>query len=102
MKALVVPANQKSHLLGGIRVWTPGCASGEETYSVAMALIEFLGEKALQVPIQFFGTDVSETSVMRARNGVYPENIQADISSDLLLRISPKSDPGDPIRKTIR
>src|SRR5258708_20639137 len=68
MKSLVFPAIQKTHLLGGIRVWTPGCASGEETYSVAMALLEFLGEKASQVPIQFFGTDVSETSVARPRD----------------------------------
>src|SRR5258708_23730761 len=102
MKSLVFPAIQKNHLLGGIRVWTPGCASGEETYSVAMALIEFLGEKALQVPIQFFGTDVSETSVMRARNGVYPENIQGDVSSERLRRFFTKVDGGYRISKTIR
>src|SRR5262249_31063694 len=37
-----------------IRIWTPGCASGEETYSVAIALLEYLGDRAHQVPIQFF------------------------------------------------
>src|SRR5208282_1923934 len=64
----------------GIRVWTPGCASGEEIYSVAIALLEFLGDKASQIPIQFFGTDVSDLSVTKARNGLYPENIQSDVS----------------------
>src|SRR5580704_3273593 len=52
----------------GIRVWTPGCASGEETYSVAIALLEFLGDKASEIPIQFFGTAVSDLSVTKARN----------------------------------
>src|SRR5215470_136209 len=56
-----------------IRVWTPGCASGEETYSVAIALLEFLGDKTAQTPIQVFGTDVSDTSVGKARAGLYPE-----------------------------
>src|SRR5258708_7265423 len=102
MKSLVFPAIKKNHLLGGIRVWTPGCASGEETYSVAMDMIEFMGEKALQVRIQSFGTDVSETSVMRARNGVYPENIQGDVSSERLRRFFTKVDGGYRISKTIR
>src|SRR5262249_10818149 len=63
-----------------IRVWTPGCASGEETYSIAIALLEFLGDKGSQTSIQFFGTDVSDTSVAKARAGLYPENIQGDVS----------------------
>jgi two-component system CheB/CheR fusion protein len=69
-----------------IRVWTPGCASGEETYSVAIALLEYLGDRASQIPVQFFGTDVSETSIGRARTGVYTENIQADVSPERFRR----------------
>src|SRR5208282_232031 len=81
LKSSVFPAIQKSlSRERGIRVWTPGCASGEETYSVAIALLEFLGDKASQIPIQFFGTDVSDLSVTKARNGLYPENIQSDVS----------------------
>src|SRR5215470_14684853 len=85
-----------------IRVWTPGCASGEETYSVAIALLEFLGDKAHQIPIQFFGTDVSETSIVRARAGVYPENIQSDVSPERLRRFFTKAEGGYRISKTIR
>jgi two-component system CheB/CheR fusion protein len=87
---------------GGIRVWTPGCASGEETYSVAITLLEFLGEKATQIPIQFFGTDVSETSVARARNGFYPENIQGDVSPERLRRFFSKVEGGYRVSKSIR
>jgi two-component system, chemotaxis family, CheB/CheR fusion protein len=85
-----------------IRVWTPGCASGEETYSVAIALLEFLGEKASQIPIQFFGTDVSESSVAKARSGVYPENIQGDVSAERLRRFFTKTEGGYRISKNIR
>jgi two-component system CheB/CheR fusion protein len=85
-----------------IRVWTPGCASGEETYSVAMALLEFLGEQAAQVPIQFFGTDVSEPSITKARAGIYPENIQGDVSPERLRRFFTRVEGGYRISKSIR
>ena len=85
-----------------IRVWTPGCASGEETYSVAINLLEFLGEKNAQTPIQLFGTDVSETSIAKARSGVYPENIQGDVSAERLRRFFTKVEGGYRISKGIR
>ena len=85
-----------------IRVWTPGCASGEETYSLAIALLEFLGDKASQIVIQFFGTDVSEQSIGKARAGIYPENIQSDVSAERLRRFFTKTDRGYRISKSIR
>jgi two-component system CheB/CheR fusion protein len=103
LKATVFPAFQENLLRDrGIRIWTPGCASGEETYSAAIALLEFLGDKASQVSIQFFGTDVSETSVTRARNGVYPENIQVDVSQERLRRFFAKVESGYRVSKNIR
>jgi two-component system CheB/CheR fusion protein len=85
-----------------IRIWTPGCASGEETYSIAIALLEFLGDKSHQIPIQFFGTDISETSIVKARSGVYPENIQTDVSPERLRRFFTKAADGYRISKGIR
>ena len=82
--------------------WTPGCASGEETYSIAIALLEFLGDRAAETPIQFFGTDVSDTSITKARAGVYPENIQGDVSPERLRRFFTKVENGYRISKTIR
>lgn len=103
LKSLVFPAFMKNRAPdAGIRIWTPGCASGEETCSVAIALLEFLGDKASQTPIQFFGTDVSESSVARARSGVYPENIQNDVSADRLRRFFTKVEGGYRISKNIR
>jgi two-component system, chemotaxis family, CheB/CheR fusion protein len=85
-----------------IRIWTPGCASGEETYSVAIALLETLGDKAAQTPIQMFGTDVSETSIAKARAGVYPENIQGDVAPERLRRFFTRTEGGYRISKSIR
>ncbi len=103
LKSLVFPAILKNHPPDAtIRIWTPGCASGEETCSVAIALLEFLGDKASQTNIQFFGTDVSESSVAKARGGVYPENIQSDVSPDRLRRFFTKVDGKYRITKNIR
>lgn len=85
-----------------IRIWTPGCASGEETYSVAMALLEYLGDKANNINLQLFGTDISEANIVRARAGVYPENIQADVTSERLRRFFTKTENGYRISKSIR
>jgi len=85
-----------------IRIWNPGCASGEETFSIAIALLEFLGDKAAQFPIQFFGTDVNESSITKARSGFYPENIQTDVSPERLRRFFAKAEVGYRISKAIR
>jgi two-component system CheB/CheR fusion protein len=103
MKATVFPAILKNlSRERGMRIWTPGCASGEETYSVVIALLEFLDDKASQVPIQFFGTDVNESSIIKARNGVYPENIQGDVSAERLRRYFTKMESGYRVSKNIR
>jgi len=103
LKSHVFPAILKNRPADAtIRIWTPGCASGEETYSVAIALLELLGEKASQTNIQFFGTDVSESSVAKARSGVYPENIQSDVSPDRLRRFFAKAEGRYRITKNIR
>jgi two-component system CheB/CheR fusion protein len=85
-----------------VRIWTPGCASGEETYSVAIALLEYLGDKASEHTIQLFGTDVSELSIAKARAGAYPENIQGDVSAERLRRFFTGNESGYRISKTIR
>ena len=103
LKARVFPAIVKNHgPEANIRIWTPGCASGEETYSVAIALLESLGDRASQVHIQFFGTDISETSIAKARSGLYPENIQGDVPTDRLRRFFTKVEGGYRISKNIR
>src|SRR5499427_6927760 len=103
LKSTVFPSIMKHRTQDKVlRVWTPASASGEETYSIAIAMLEYLGDKASQIPIQFFGTDVSEASVAKARAGTYPENIQGDVSTDRLRRFFVKVEGGFRISKSIR
>ena len=85
-----------------IRVWLPGCSTGEEAYSIAISLVEFLKEKAAETPIQIFGTDVSERVIEKARQGVYGENIEAEVSPERLRRFFTKVEAGYQINKSIR
>ncbi len=85
-----------------IRVWVPGCATGEEAYSVAITLLEFLGDAAGSSPIGIFGTDISDKSIDRARAGVYPEKISEDVSPARLRRFFSKVDGGYQVAKHVR
>src|SRR2546430_6518679 len=85
-----------------IRVWVPGCSTGEETYSQAIALLEFLGHRTADIPIQLFGTDLSQESIGKARAGIYPESIVADVSPERLRRFFAKVEVGYRINQTIR
>jgi two-component system, chemotaxis family, CheB/CheR fusion protein len=69
-----------------IRVWVPGCATGEEAYSLAILFLEELIEARKSCPLQIFATDISEQSLALARAGVYPESIIADVSPQRLQR----------------
>ena len=85
-----------------IRIWVPGCSTGEEAYSVAMALLEYLGDKANLTPIQIFATDIDETAIAKARAGIYPEGITADVSTTRLQRFFGKAAAGYQIGKSVR
>jgi PAS domain S-box-containing protein len=86
-----------------VRVWTPGCSTGQEAYSLAIALWEFLGEKPVRPPIQVFATDLSDTvSLEKARAGLYPESIEAEVSPERLRRFFSKEDGKYRINKSIR
>ena len=85
-----------------IRVWVPGCSTGEEAYSIAIELLEFLGQRSENTQIQIFATDVSEIIIQKARTGIYPENIAVDISPERLKRFFQKANGGYQISKTVR
>ena len=70
-----------------IRVWAPGCSTGEEVYSIAIAIQEFLEEKAKpEIRVQIFGTDANEKNIDKARQGIYPKTIEENISENKLKR----------------
>ncbi|MCL4501902.1 MAG: PAS domain-containing protein, partial [Deltaproteobacteria bacterium] len=85
-----------------IRIWVPGCATGEEAYSLAISLVEFLGDLASKVQIQVFATDVEEMVIDKARQGIYPESISADVSPERLRRFFVKAPGGYQVSKNIR
>jgi two-component system CheB/CheR fusion protein len=85
-----------------IRAWIPGCASGEEAYSVTICLLEGLSDYGPNPPLQIFATDLSEGAIKRAREGFYPENIAADVSMERLRRFFSKVEGGYRISKLLR
>ncbi len=86
-----------------IRIWSAGCSTGQEAYSLAMALLEFLDDKPVRPPIQVFATDLShDVSLRAARAGVYPQSIEAEVSPERLLRFFSKEDGKYRINKSIR
>ncbi|UYZ64656.1 CheR family methyltransferase [Hymenobacter weizhouensis] len=87
-----------------IRVWAPGCSTGEEAYSLAIVLLELLEEAdpGRYLKLQLFATDISAEGIDAARTGLYPENIEADVSPERLRRFFYKADGRYQIRKEVR
>ena len=85
-----------------IRIWIPGCSTGEEVYSIAMLLFETLGERGSGAGIQIFGTDISDRSVQKARAGIYPASSIMDVSLERQRRFLSHIDATYQIKKAIR
>jgi two-component system, chemotaxis family, CheB/CheR fusion protein len=85
-----------------IRVWVPGCSTGEEAYSVAIIILELLTVQEDSVAVQVFATDISDPAIEHARAGVYGENITADVSPERLRRFFTKVQGGYRINKVVR
>ena len=89
---------------GALRAWVPGCSTGEEAYSLAMVFREVLDPvKTLRnVNVQIFATDLDRRAIEKARLGIYPENIAADVSPERLRRFFVRDDRGYRVSKDIR
>ncbi len=85
-----------------IRVWVPGCATGEEAYSIAIIFAELIEKSQKHVNIQIFGTDIDEDAIEYARAAIYPDSIAADISKERLKRFFIKEDSTYKLKKQIR
>jgi two-component system, chemotaxis family, CheB/CheR fusion protein len=90
------PANES------LRVWTVGCSTGQETYTLAMVLHEFFEQQSERVKIQIFATDISEVAVMRARTGFYTANEVENVSQERLKKFFTRTEAGYQINKSIR
>ena len=85
-----------------LRVWVPGCATGEEVYSLAICILEALGSAASKMRVQIFGTDLSEMAIDRARLGIYSTAIEKDVSPARLHRFFKKLDSTYQINRLVR
>ena len=99
-----LPALLASHPAGPLRAWVVGCSTGEEAYSLAIVLkeaMEHLKPKKC-FKVQIFATDLDHDAIDKARQGVFLENIAADVSAEQLRRFFTKEDRGYRVRAEIR
>ncbi len=87
-----------------VRVWVPGCSTGEEAYSIAIIFSECLSKLRLKsdFKVQIFATDIDKAAIDKARQGLYPANIAADLSPERLEHFFSKEDNKYQINKDIR
>lgn len=96
------------HVFGGkdvtdtIRIWVPGCATGEEAYSIAILLLEEVGKHEVRPPIQVFGSDLDARALTVAREGRYPAAIEADVSEERLRRFFSREGDHYRVRRELR
>lgn len=104
----VLEQNVLPDVLGGkpddhvVRVWVPGCSTGEEAYSLAMLLRETMDRLKCHYSVQIFATDIDAEAIDLARAGCYPESIAADVTPERLERFFSHEDGFYRIRKDIR
>jgi two-component system CheB/CheR fusion protein len=97
LRAQAVPALLADRPPGqALRAWVPGCSTGEEAYSLAIMLREALDELKPKgnLQIQIFATDLDKDAIEKARQGIFPSNISADVSAARLKRFFTKEEHG--------
>ncbi len=103
LKTRVFPRLTKDHSRHDpVRIWSIGCSTGEEAYSLAIAFAEFTEAARLQIPLQAFATDLNAAGVEKARVGLYPRTIAQDVSAERLRRFFAETDGSYRISKSIR
>jgi two-component system CheB/CheR fusion protein len=87
---------------GTVRLWVPGCATGEEAYSLAILLREYMDSLSALPRVQIFATDIDESAVTTARVGRYPKTLVEGLSEPRLRRFFKESNGGYAVKKEIR
>lgn len=85
-----------------MRVWVPGCGTGEEAYSLAILIREYTGKRKVRLQVQVFGTDLDARAIEIARKGLYPAGIANDVTPERLQRFFSKEDSHYRVKKDIR
>ncbi|HBE79192.1 MAG TPA: chemotaxis protein CheB [Firmicutes bacterium] len=85
-----------------IRIWVPGCSTGEEAYSLAISLLEYFEEQSVSYPVQIFATDINAAAIEKARSGIYPGNIMQAVAPERVRRFFNKLNSSYQICKKVR
>ena len=103
-KTIVLDILKNNENERAVRVWIPGCSTGEEAYSIAIIFSECLSKLRLKgdFKVQIFATDIDKAAIDKARQGLYPANIAADLSPERLEHFFSKEDNKYQINKDIR
>lgn len=103
LKQKVYPAIVNGRPDGSVvRIWAAGCATGEEVYSLAMSLLEYLDGREEKLSVKILATDLNETALEKARSGVYLDNIEIDVSPARLRRFFVRHEGCYQISKAVR
>lgn len=104
LKDKVLPSLIKSKSGTALRVWVPGCSTGEEAYSLAILIRECVDRARLdgRFKVQVFATDINKDAVERARQGFYGHEIESAMSQERLQRYFGREDQGYRVQKRIR
>ncbi|HJS24616.1 MAG TPA: CheR family methyltransferase [Pyrinomonadaceae bacterium] len=85
-----------------IRLWSAGCATGEEAYSLVMLIADHLGPEFPEWNVRVFATDIASEAIAFARRGIYPENVLQDLPDDFRDRFFERVDHGFRVIKSLR
>ena len=103
MKEEILPLLIKDKAAGfTLRIWVVGCASGEEAYSLAILVREFMLDHDLDFRVQLYATDLDDDAIATARAGRYPDSIAQDVGQERLKRFFVKEERGYRVTKEIR
>ncbi|TGQ63502.1 PAS domain S-box protein [Mesorhizobium sp. M00.F.Ca.ET.186.01.1.1] len=87
---------------GSVRVWVPACATGDEAYSIAMAITEYAEASGKRFDLKVFATDAQEANLRKARDGIYPAAALADFPPERIRRFFEKLDGSFQVGKELR
>jgi two-component system, chemotaxis family, CheB/CheR fusion protein len=99
---MIIPGLVSSAEQQPIRIWVPGCSTGEEAYSLAMLFIEEFTLQKRSVKLQIFASDISEEALAFARDGLYPESIKGDVTAERLQQFFTPEEHGYRVARQLR
>jgi two-component system CheB/CheR fusion protein len=99
---IVIPDVLERRRADGVRIWVPGCSSGEEVYSIAMLLREQMQEQTRPPQIQIFATDIDGSALAEARRGQYTSAVERQVSPERLARFFTRRGDSYSVTKALR